>query len=161
MSEILGALFKYLVSLLGVAAVVLILYQVFSSNKTQNAISDISLTQANVQSLYNAQSTFNSLTNNVAISGKLVPTSMISGAALINQWGGPVTIAANPGNGTQFMITETSVPADSCAKMIVGIGSIVGLQVNSVSQTLPLDPGLAVTACNAAVGNTLAFTFTH
>lgn len=159
MSEILGTLFKYLVSLLGVAAVVLILYQVFGANKTQNAISDITLLQANTQALYNAQSTFTSLTNAVAINGKLAPSGMISGANLVNPWGGAVTIAVNA-NAAQFDITEAAVPADSCAKMVVGLGSVVGLKVNSVAQVLPLDAGSAVTACNA-LNNTLILTFAH
>lgn len=159
MSEILGALFKYLVAMLGVAAVVMILYQVFGSNKTQNAISDLTLLQANTQALYNGQSSFTSLTNAVAIAGKLAPTGMISGAALVNPWGGAVTVAVNAAP-TQFDITETLVPADACAKIIVGLSSLVGLKVNGAAQVLPLDAGTTTTACNA-VTNTLIFTFAH
>jgi len=160
MSEILGTLFKYLVSLLGVAAVVLILYQVFGSNKTQNAISDITLLQTNAQALYNAQNTFTTLTTAVAIGGKLAPTNMISGSTLVNPWGGTVLINVNADNSSQFDITEPSVPADACAKMVVGLSTAVALKVNTVTQTLPLDAGAAVTACNTAA-NTLIFTFAH
>lgn len=160
MSEILGTLFKYLVALLGVAAVVLILYQVFGANKTQTAISDITLLQTNTQALYNAQSTFTSVSDAVAIGGKLAPSDMISGSALVNPWGGTVTIAVNA-NPAQFDITETAVPADSCAKMIVGLGSMVGLKVNGTAQALPLDAGTAVTACNQPTNNTLIFSFAH
>lgn len=159
MSEILGTLFKYLVALLGVAAVVLILYQVFGSNKTQTALSDVTLLQTNTQSLYNAQSTFTSVTDAVAIAGKLAPSGMISGTALVNPWGGAVTIAVNA-NASQFDITEASVPSDACAKMIVGLSSVVALKVNGAAQTLPLDAGLATAACNATA-NTLIFTFAH
>lgn len=161
MSEILGTLFKYLVALLGVAAVVLILYQVFGSNKTQNAISDITLLQTNTQALYSAQSTFTSVSNAVAINGKLAPQGMISGSSLINPWGGAVTIAVAGGNAAQFDITETAVPAESCAKMIVGLSSVVGLKVNGAAQGLPLDAGTAVTACNQPINNSLVFTFAH
>lgn len=164
MSEILGTLFKYLVSLLGVAAVVIILYQVFGSNKTQNAISDITLLQSNVQALYNGQNTFTSLTNTIAVSGKLAPAGMITGpSTLSNPWGGTVTITVNGGNPTQFDITEPTVPAESCAKMIVGLGTAVALKVNAIVTALPVDAGGAVTACNvaSAAGNTLVFTFAH
>lgn len=159
MSEILGTLFGKLVALLSIAAVVVILYQVFGANKTQNAISDLTQLQVNAQSLYNGQSTFTTLTNTVAITGKLAPAGMISGTALLNPWGGAVTVAVNA-VATQFDITETLVPSDACAKMIVGLGAVVGLKVNTVAQTLPLDAGTAVTACNAA-NNTLLFTFSH
>lgn len=160
MSEILGTLFKYLVALLGVAAVVLILYQVFGSNKTQTAIADITLLQTNTQALYNAQSTFTTLTSAVAISGKIAPSNMISGATLVNPWGGTVLINVDAGNASQFEITEPAVPADSCAKMIVGLSTAVAVKVNGTAQTLPLDAGTAVTACNVAA-NTLVFTFAH
>lgn len=160
MSEILGTLFKYLVSLLGVAAVVLILYQVFGSNKTQNAISDLTLLQTNAQSLYNGQNTFTSLTNTVAINGKLAPSGMISGGNLLNPWGGAITANVNAGNAAQFDVTEAAVPQDACAKMVVSLNSVVALKVNGTAQVLPLDAGAAVTACNAAA-NTMIFTFSH
>lgn len=160
MSEILGTLFKYLVSLLGVAAVVLILYQVFGANKTQNAISDVTLLQTNVQALYNAQNTFTTLTTAVAIGAKLAPPSMIAGAALTNPWGGTVGINVNAGSAVQFDITEPAVPADACPKMISALGTVVGLKINTVAQTLPIDAGTAATACNLA-SNTLVLTFAH
>lgn len=164
MSEILGALFKYLVALLGVGAVVVILYQVFSTNKTQNAISDLTQLQANSQALYNGQNTFTTLTNTVAVSGKLATASMIAGSSnLQNPWGGVVTINVNSGNASQFDITETAVPQDACAKMLVGLPTVVALKVNGTSQTLPLDAGTAVVACSVATtaGNTLIYTFAH
>lgn len=164
MSEILGTLFKYLVSLLGVAAVVLILYQVFGSNKTQNAISDITLLQTNTQALYNAQSTFTGITNTVAVSGKLAPAGMMNGTAstLLNPWGGATTIAVN-GTATKFDITSVGVPQEACAKMAVSIGSVVTLAVNTVDVTMPVDAGNAVAKCNVATaaGNTMLFTFSH
>lgn len=164
MSEILGTLFKYLVSLLGVAAVVLILYQVFGSNKTQNAISDATLLQTNVQALYNGQSTFSTLTNTVAVNGKLAPPGMIIGAAtLANAWGGAITVAPNATN-TMFDITEAGVPIDACAKMIAGLSSVVALKVNGTTVATPVDAGTGVSACTtgAVAGLTsLIFSFAH
>ena len=161
MSEILGTLFKYLVAILGVSAVTLILYQVFGQNKTQNAMSDITLLQTNAQVLYNAQTTFTSLTNAVAIAGKLAPSNMVSGANLANPWGGNVTIAVNGTNAAQFDITEPSVPAESCAKIIVGLTNAVALKVNGAAVALPADAGAATTACNSPLNNTLILTFAH
>lgn len=163
MSEILGALFKYLVGLLGVGAVVLMSYNVFGSNKTQNAVSDLSLLQTNTQNLYNGQSSFSTLSNTVAINGKLAPSGMTvppSTTALQNPWGGTVTIAPNS-NPARFDVTETAVPAESCAKMAVAMGTVVGLSINGADQTLPLDAGTAVNSCNvsAATGNMLVMTF--
>lgn len=160
MSEILGTLFGKVVALLSLAAVVAILYMVFGSNKIQNTITDVTQLQAKSQAHYAGQSTFTTLTNTVAIGGKLAPASMISGTALVNPFGGVVTIAVNAGNASQFDITETGLPADACAKVIVGMGSAVALKVNTVAQTLPLDAGAAITACNTA-SNTIIATFSH
>ena len=161
MSEILGTLFKYLVALLGVGAVVLILYQVFGTNKTQNAISDLTQLQSNSQALYNGQNTFTTLTNTVAVSGKLATTSMIAGAAALqNPWGGAVTVNVNGGNAAQFDVTEAAVPQEACAKMVSGLSTVVALKVNAVAQVLPLDAGTAVGACNVAE-NTIIYTFAH
>jgi type II secretory pathway pseudopilin PulG len=169
MSEILGTLFKYLVSLLGVAAVVLVLYQVFGANKTQNAISDATLLQTNTQALYNGQNSFATVTNTVATNGKLAPPGMLTGTAttLANPWGGDVTIAFNGTTAAKFDITEAGVPIDACAKMIAGLSSVVGLSINGTviaPATLPMDSGTAVTSCatGAAAGlATLIFTFGH
>lgn len=160
MSEILGTLFGKVVALLSLAAVVAVLYMVFGANKTQNTLTDAVQLQANARSHYAGQSTFTSLTNAVAIGGKLAPISMVSGTALINPFGGAVTIAVNAGNASQFDITEAGLPADACAKVVVGLPGLVALKVNAAAQVLPLDAGGAVTACNAA-SNTIVGTFTH
>lgn len=162
MSEILGTLFKYLLSLLGVAAVVLILYQVMGSNKTQTAVSDIALLQANSQALYNGQSTFTTLTNTVAIAAKLAPSDMISGATLINPWGGAVNILVNATNSSQFDINTISVPPEACAKIAVSFGNVVALKIGAAlpgaAQALPVDAGSVAAACNNP-SNALTFTF--
>jgi hypothetical protein len=161
MSEILGTLFKYLVALLGVAAVVLILYSVFGANKTMTALSDVTQLETNAKALYTSQSTFTTLTPAVAISAKLAPSDMISGANLQNPWGGAVNIAVDAGNASEFDITENSVPADACAKIIAGVnGMAVGVTTNGTAQTMPIDAGTAATACNNAT-NTLVLIFGH
>jgi hypothetical protein len=158
MSEILGTLFKYLLSLLGVAGVTLILYNVFAANKTQGAISDITQLQTGAQSLYNAQSSFTSLNNAVAIASKIAPTDMITGTALVNPWGGVVTVAVDT-NPAEFDITETLVPNDACTQLASNLTSLLALKINGTAQTLPLDPGTAATTCTAS--NTMTFIYGH
>lgn len=164
MSEILGTLLKYLVSLLGVAAVVVVLYNVFGSNKIQSAVTDLTLLQGNTQSLYAGQATFTTVTNTVAIAGGLAPKGMLvtgSTTALQNPWGGTVTVAVNAGNAARFDMTETAVPADACAKLASSMSTAVGLSINATAQTLPLDAGAAVAACNLGAANTVLVTSAH
>lgn len=158
MSEILGTLFKYIAALLGVAVVAGIVYSVFAENKTASAISDTGILQANVTSLYNSQSNFTSLTTARAASGELAPRTMIVGAGLQNPWGGAVTVAVNPGNAARWDMTHPAVPPKECSKMATTLNTTVALSINGNAQTLPLDAGAAIGACNGAA-NTLVLTF--
>ncbi|AMR78025.1 type 4 pilus major pilin [Cupriavidus nantongensis] len=160
MSEILGALFKNLAALIGVAAVALVLYSFFGSSKTGNATNDLTQLQTNVQALYSTQSTFTSLTNTVAVNGGLAPTRMVAAGALINPWSGAITVNVNAADATRFDVTEAGVPNDACSKMATNTPSIVGLKINGAAQALPIDAGAAVSACNASP-NSLIFTFSH
>lgn len=161
MNEILGTLFANLARLLGIAAVVGILYVVFASNKTTDAITDTTQLQTNVQGLYSGQATFTSLTNAVAIAGKLAPKNMISGSNLVNPWGGAVTVRVNTTNAGRFdVVHAASIPQDACPKLVQSQSSAVGVSINGTAQTLPLDVGTATGACNVAE-NAVTFTFAH
>lgn len=159
MSEILGTLFKYLVSLLGVAAVVLVLYSVLGSSKTQNAITDMTLLESNVVAFYNGQP-YTSLTNAVAIQGKLAPTGMVApgpGIGLLNPWGGPASVGVNTtGLTDQFQIMTQQIPPDACVKISTSMTNVVGLSVaggatmTAASGQLPIDAGTAATLCGGS-----------
>ncbi len=158
MSEILGTLFKYLVGLLAVVAIVLITNNVMASNKTQNAISDVTQLATAAQSLYNGSPAFTTLTDSVAIDSHIAPADMISGTGLVNPWGGTVTVAVDA-NPSQFDITETLVPNAACVQFASTLTSLQTLKINGTAQTLPLDPGTAATTCTAS--NTMTLTFGH
>lgn len=160
MSEILGALFKALMAIIGVAGVALVLYSVFGASKTGNAINDLTQLQSNAQSLYSTQSSFTTLTNAVAINGGLAPTRMISGGNLVNPWSGAVTVNVNAADATRFDVTQAGVPNDACGKLAANTPSVVGLKINGAPQALPIDAGTAVGVCTGAP-NTMIFTFSH
>lgn len=163
MSEILGTLFKYLVAILGVAAVVLICHRVFGANKVQNTIAQVTQTTSHIQTLYNAQNNFTSLTNAVVIAGKLAPSDMVSGTNLVNPWNGSVTFAVDS-NTAQYKMTQSGVPNEACAKLATGIPGAISVQINGGtvynSATNPVEAGAATTACSSdGDSNTLAFVF--
>lgn len=162
MSEILGALFKYVIQLIGVAAVVGVLYLAFGSSKNTDAISDMHSLATNTQSLYYGQQVF-TVTNAVAITAKLAPSRMINPTktALVNQWGGAITIRANATDPSKFDIQTTKVPNDGCAQMAANTPSLVGLSVNGQAQTLPVDAGAVAGVCSVSDNNTLIATFSH
>lgn len=150
MSEILGALFKYLVAILAIAAVVVVLYETLSSNKASSAIADITTLQADISQLYSGSNSASLSLTNSDITSQLAqsnsaPSSMISGSTLVNPWGGAVkvnvfpAVSPLPASGT---IEFDSVPNNACVKIIssilpsVKIASVNGTNVTSVTNAL-------------------------
>ncbi len=163
MSEILGTIFKTILALLGVAAVVVIAYTAFNNSKNSNAVAQLSQLSLNIQSQYTSGA-FTTLTNTIATTGdkgaKLAPEDMVSGGNLLNPWGGAVTVNVNAANAANFDITTADVSSSGCQKLATNMSSAVRLSINGTAQTLPLDPGTAITTC-AGASNTLVFTFGH
>lgn len=163
MSEILGTIFKTILALLGVAAVVVIAYTAFNNNKNSNAVSQLSQLSLNIQTQY-PNGPFTSLTNTVAVTGdkgaKLAPEDMVSGSNLVNPWGGAVTVNVNGTNSANFDITTTGVSSSGCQKLATNMTTALRLSINGTAQTLPMDPGTAITTC-AGSSNSLIFTFGH
>lgn len=145
MSEILGVLFKYLLALLAITAVVVVLYEALSSNKTSTAVSDITTLQANVNQLYAGTAPTDIASNDITttIAGSNVaPSDMISSStALQNPWGGAgsvtvQTVAPTSSAGPQATIQLSSVPNDACAKMVGTLmPSMVSISVNGTVGT--------------------------
>jgi hypothetical protein len=164
MSEILGAIFKAIVALLGLGAVVAIATTATNSNKNSNAVSEMSQLVFNIQSSY-PSGAFTSLTNTVAAAGdkgsRMAPEGMISGTSLVNPWGGAVTLAVNATNAARFDVTSAGVSSSGCQKLALNMqGTAIALSINGTDQTLPLDSGTATVACQTSP-NTLVFTFGH
>lgn len=170
MSEILGTLFKYLLALLAITAVVAVLYEALGSNNVSTAVSEITTLQANVSQLYSG-STLPASGDITAtlISAKAVPASMgqASGSTggLIGPWGSTITLAA-VGNGN-VALTMNNVPQDGCNKLVPAvIGSMVSVSVTPTSggtantDLLGSDATLTADVAKACgVGNTVIFTF--
>lgn len=163
MSEILGTLFKYLAMALGVAAVMLILYSVMGSNKTSQAVSDLSQLSASIQSVYAGQSSFNGL--DTAVSGApktFFPSSMgDTYSAMVDPWGNGVTVT---GNNSQFSVALSNsgggVPDKACVTLATSL-SYLNVQINGKTEIAPVSASNIVADCNNSDHNTMSFTFGH
>jgi hypothetical protein len=160
MDEIMGSWFKYLVRLLGVAAVILVLVLIFHKNKASTEVTNVTQLATSIANTYTGQTAFTGLTT--AIAANLAPTSMVSGGTLINQWGGAVTVSVDA-NPSQFDIVENTVPSDGCVDLVNKASNYVTLTLNgsTYSSTNPLDAGVAVTACNSAATQTITYVYGH
>ena len=163
MSEIIGAVLKTLMALLGVVAVVGISYGAIQNNKNGNHLAEVSLLAANIQAAVQS-GTFSNLTVASVLAGQkgdtLAPMSMISGDSMINPWNGDVTVAVNPGNASQFIVTTTNVSTGGCSKLASNLNALA-ISVGGTALTVPVDELAARIACDATNSNTLAITFGH
>jgi len=156
MSELLGALFKMFLTALGLAGLGGMAYMAFGSSKSSDAIANQTVLVTNVQGAYSGQGNFSSLNNARAM--LLAPPQMTSTGALLNAWNGAMTVAVDPGNAGQFVTTNPNVPKDNCQKFTTAQTNAVAVTVNGASLTVPVDAGLALSACNAAT-NTVVHTY--
>lgn len=162
MSEIIGVVLKTLMVLLGVVGVVLVSNSAIQNNKNSNAVSDVSMLASNVQAGM-SYGTFTTVSVAAAIAGNAgdtwAPATMISGNTLINPWGGAVTLAVDPANASQFIVTSNAVPNGGCVAMATGLLARA-VTINGAAQALPVNASTAKTTCTAA-NNVLRFTFGH
>ncbi|MDR5726927.1 MAG: type 4 pilus major pilin [Terriglobia bacterium] len=130
-----------------------------SNSVATNAAGELAQMALGIQSLYSGQASFASVTDTVAIDAGKVPSGMVAGTAIENEWGGAVTIGpATP--ATEFTIQEAEVPADACPTLVTQVSSATAISINGTALTLPADAGTVAADCNAA-SNTLIFTFGH
>jgi hypothetical protein len=159
MRDLIGGLFAALVTIIGIVALIALYNNVTSSNRSSQALTDLTSMVGSIQATYISHPSFTSLSPTVVVNAKLAPTTMISSGALVNPWGGTVTVGAAT-NTSLFTVTEPSVPNDACVKMATSISNLGALAINGTSVTLPADPSVVAGACTGDA-NSLAFTFGH
>lgn len=131
MSEILGTLFKYLLAILAITALLVIAYQALGGSEVEAASADITTMQANITEFYADQTapTLDITTADVMAEG-LVPSNMVSGtgknATITGPWGGQVSFKAEkaqaPGEtGATFGVVIQNIPPADCKKLIATV----------------------------------------
>lgn len=169
MSEILGTLFKYLLALLAITAVVGILYQALGSNKISTAASQLTTLQANINQLYAGTTSGPSgLSNTTLISAAVVPPGMQTNATagtITNSWGGTVAVQPDGTLTNDVDISFAGVPQQACVKLATALlpsmaQITIGSTVVTAADTKTAPTTEIATACAAgASSNTLIFTF--
>lgn len=103
------------------------------AQRTNSAVRSISAIASEVRGLYQQSSNFAGLTEGTLISAGAVPSSLINGAALQNEWGGAVVVAPN-GAQTNFAASQgftvvyRGVPREACVRLttadVTGTGRV-------------------------------------
>lgn len=80
----------------------------------------------NVRGTLQTQSTYVAATTANAVSNQWFPKEKISGTAIVNDWGGSITVAPANCNGTNdcFVITSADMPGDICKKTLPKLDAV-------------------------------------
>ena len=113
MSETLGALLKYLVAILAVVAMVAVAYAIQKSSKETDASADLARLVYKIQTMYGGQVGSSTISLAELQQAGFMPEGWAAGTT---QWGGSVTVAAEPGG---FMIELKAVPDSACEKLLL------------------------------------------
>lgn len=153
MSDLIAFVTKNMLSLIILGAVAVASALGFASTRLFNVSSDTQTLASNIQTTYSTFGNFGSLSADVCY--KLAPQGMkANGTSTTNNWGGAVTCGVDAANSSQFFISQTKVPSESCGKF-VSVSGALSVQINggtsyTQSGSGALDPGVAVSLCNAA-----------
>ncbi len=113
----------YLAGVFVIVAGIAMFYFTRSSGNVLQFQSEIIQLSSRVSSLYTGSTGYGDLTNEIAIKGGAVPTTLIKGDKLINAWGGTITLSPSS-DESSFFIEITNIPDEEC-------GRLAGNQVNS------------------------------
>jgi len=84
----------------------------------------------------------------ILIAANQVPGQVtVSGAALLNQWGGAITIT---GNAASLSVSDAGVSADACEAVVTGAGSTDPTMVTTVGGTVAVVANGQISAAAAA-----------
>lgn len=152
-----GIIFFVLVIVLG--------HMAMSSSKSSQTESQLSTIISNVQGLYANQPDFTGLSTATAISGGVIPSSMVSGtgtsATATDTYGGPVDVNVSSTNHDEFTVEFDNIPQHACVSIGSSISgsNLVSLTVNGTSVGSDvISPSYLATPCNNAT-NTMVWTF--
>ena len=129
------------------------------AQRTNSAVRNISAIASETRGLYQQQNNFANFDQSALINAGAVPTSLISGNNLINEWGGTILAASTGATDTPvdsgFTVTYPSLPTAACVRLtttdVSGTGR-VGSGIRSIAFKLPSAttwPAAVLPAANA------------
>jgi type II secretory pathway pseudopilin PulG len=114
------------------------------AQRTNSAVRNISAIASETRGLYQQQNNFAGFTQAALINAGAVPTSLISGTDLRNEWGGTILAASTGGTGagadSGFTVTYPGLPRAACVRLTSSDSSgsgRVGSGIRSIAFKLP------------------------
>lgn len=133
MSEILGTLFKYLITFICVSGVVAVIYDIFAANKVASAISQVYLFQKNISVFYTGGPTpaVSAPLTTIIVNANLEPSGTASGSNLVNPWGGAITISGNQRSTGYVDIIYQNIPVSACVNLALAMSPYYLITINN------------------------------
>ncbi|NTZ86156.1 prepilin type IV pili [Burkholderia metallica] len=162
MREFFGSIYGQIITVLGLIAIVALGANALSTNRAMSQATDIGVLVANARQRLGATQNgyLNFTTANAAalIRDGIVPSTMVRGGAMTNQWGGSVDLT-NQNNGALGVITLNGVSSKDCSKLVTTLGNYDAVTVGGTtfSQDNPADATNASTACNGQTSVSITF----
>lgn len=146
----------YLFYAIMTGAVLGIMYLLFSGSKLTETQQAIFAIRMNVQQTFTSSLDYTGLSNDYVMKAGLAPKKLIKGGALLNSWGGSLTVAAGDDTGT-FTITLAGVPQEDCTKLATyQLETWLNLEVNNTAISKDSAVVEAADACQGS--NTIVYT---
>lgn len=154
------------IAYLGIAAIVILgavslLTGAFSSAQSNRGAEEVVSIRTGVKKLYMGRSgAYDGELTASLNTAKIFPATLTpkdaTGAAMINGWGGDVTVKGAASKST-FIIAYTSVPQDACISMVSGAsGWTRVVSDSSETNVFPITPATGATLCGRS-SNKLEF----
>lgn len=156
------ALIFIVISALVLSGVIAVAVKAFSANNETQVITQATEFTTNLKNLYSGQSNYGASTNFAATlnSTNLIPSGItFTAPSTLTGNFGAVTAIANA-TGTDYTITYSDVPYDSCVKIVGKLTQgWLGVKIGSNTEqtTLPVPVATATTQCGTSGTTTLAF----
>lgn len=126
-------------------------------NKVSTAQSEVSTISTNVPGDVGGVAGVSSISTAMVARDSDAPSNMVTGTALVDPWGGQVTVtpANNPG---QYDVALQGVPGSACSKLVNGVGQFKGVTINGSALSMPVDPATVSQDCQSS-SNSVTFDF--
>ncbi len=154
--ELLTGTVWYFIIFLGlIGAGVATYYLANKNSEIAETQSNIVILRSQVNQMFSGSSSYDELTNEVAVNAGAVPSQFLKGDTIVNEWGGNITLASDD-NGSTFTIELDNIPQDACTQLgVFQPDSWLSLTINNTE----IEGGSVVALTNACANDTNTITF--
>ncbi|KUM05607.1 hypothetical protein KIF53_13950 [Chromobacterium subtsugae] len=145
----------------------LVVPSIMTNIKSNSETSDLQQEVSQAQRVFGSGVPAAGLTNQLAISLKLMAADRVSGTTILNRFGGTVTWSAIDYYASKdaVQLVSTGYSSEACLRLVPNIQSLfVQIQVGTTTVKdlkagVALNAAALATACNASTSNTLTYAF--